>query len=304
MQINKVSIVGMGALGLLYANHIAKHAGSDTVSFVMDEKRIQKYRGEDFLINGEKVRFQMISDTDATPADLLIVAVKYTGLEAALDVMKSSIDEHTIIMSVMNGISSEEIIGNRYGMDRILYTVAQGMDAMKFGNSLKYTQMGKLHIGTIKGGNPEILHSVKAYFERIDMPYFEEEDILWRMWFKYMLNVGINQTCMVYDTTYSGAICEGSEANRTLIATMREVLAIANAKGIYLTEADLNKCIEIESTLDPNGTPSMGQDRINKKPSEVEMFAGTVIRLGEELGIRVPENKYIYDRVKEIEKEY
>ena len=132
MQINKVSIVGMGALGLLYANHIAKHAGSDTVSFVMDEKRIQKYRGEDFSINGEKVRFQMISDTDATPADLLIVAVKYTGLEAALDVMKSSIDEHTIIMSVMNGISSEEIIGNRYGMDRILYTVAQGMDAMKF----------------------------------------------------------------------------------------------------------------------------------------------------------------------------
>ena len=48
----------------------------------------------------------------------------------------------------------------------------------------------------------------------------------------------------------------------------------------------------------------MGQDRINKKHSEVEMFAGTVIRMGEELGIRVPENKYIYDRVKEIEKEY
>ena len=250
------------------------------------------------------MKFQMVSDAKATPADLLIVAVKYTGLEAALDVMKSSIDEHTIIMSVMNGISSEEIIGNRYGMDRILYTVAQGMDAMKFGNSLKYTQMGKLHIGTIRGGNPEILNSVKSYFERIDMPYFEEEDILWRMWFKYMLNVGINQTCMVYNTTYSGAIREGSEANRTLIAAMREVLAIANAKGICLTEADLNKCIEIEGTLDPNGTPSMGQDRINKKPSEVEMFAGTVIRLGEELGIRVPENKYIYDRVKEIEKEY
>ena len=48
----------------------------------------------------------------------------------------------------------------------------------------------------------------------------------------------------------------------------------------------------------------MGQDRINKKHSEVEMFAGTVIQMGKELGILVPENKYIYEQVQKIESEY
>lgn len=303
MNIQKVSIVGMGALGLMYANHISKFAGSDAVSFVMDEQRFLKYKEQSFHINGETARFNMVSDREATPADLLIVAVKYTGLHAALDVMKSSIDEHTIIMSVLNGISSEEIIGERYGANRILYTVALGMDAMKFGDSLQYTKMGALHIGTVKDNDPEVLSSVEAYFDRIQMPYVEEADILRCMWFKYMLNVGINQVCMVYDTTYSGAICQ-RDAYRSLIATMREVLAIANAKGISLTETDISQCIAIEKTLDPNSTPSMGQDRINKKPSEVDMFAGTVIRMGEELGIPVPENKYIYETVKQIEQEY
>ncbi|WP_348245076.1 2-dehydropantoate 2-reductase N-terminal domain-containing protein, partial [Salmonella enterica] len=81
-----------------------------------------------------------------------------TGLEAALEVMKNCIDGQTIIISVLNGISSEEIIGERYGMEGVVHTVAQGMDAMKFGNSLNYTQMGELRIGLGENGSPEKLY--------------------------------------------------------------------------------------------------------------------------------------------------
>ena len=48
----------------------------------------------------------------------------------------------------------------------------------------------------------------------------------------------------------------------------------------------------------------MGQDRINRKPSEVELFAGTVMRLAEKHGLYVPVNRFLYERVQEIEKEY
>ena len=113
MEIKKVLIVGMGALGLLYADHISRHAGNDSVSFVMDEERLKKHGSEEFFINDKSVKFQMISDKDAKPADLLIVAVKYTGLKAALDVMQTSIDEHTIIMSVMNICMSRAVILSR-----------------------------------------------------------------------------------------------------------------------------------------------------------------------------------------------
>lgn len=299
----KTAIVGMGALGLLYGTHIVKHQGMDAVTYVMDRDRLQKYKDAEFSVNGESLRFHMTDAENASPADLLIVAVKYTGLKDALQVMKNCIDEHTVIISVLNGISSEEIIGERYGKQNLVYTVAQGMDAMKFGNRLQYTRMGELHVGVIDGQKEESLDRLTAFFDQIEMPYIKEEDILYRMWSKFMLNVGVNQTCMVYGTTYAGALAKG-EANRTMISAMREVIALANAEGIRLSEKDINQYVGIIRTLNPEGTPSMGQDRINRKHSEVEMFAGTVIRLAQKHGIYVPTNEFLYERVQEIEKEY
>lgn len=195
------------------------------------------------------------------------------------------------------------LYGERYGMKNIVYTVAQGMDAMKFGNSLNFTKTGALHIGAIKGQDSTQAQRVRAFFDEIAMPYVWEEDILYRMWSKFMLNVGVNQTCMVYETNYAGALAKG-EANRTMIAAMREVVAIANAKGIALGEKEINQYVDILKTLSPEGVPSMAQDRINKKASEVEMFAGEVMRLAAECDVYVPENAFLYDRVKEIESGY
>lgn len=302
-EIKKISIVGMGALGLLYGNHIAQHLGKDAVTFVMDSARVEKYKDAEFEINGTKASFCATSFAEAEPADLLIVAVKYTGLESAVQEMGRCIGPDTLVISVLNGISSEELLVQHFPEAKIVHTVAQGMDAMKFGNSLKYTQMGNLHVGALPGQSTENLDRLCSFFESIRMPYIREADILYRMWFKFMLNVGVNQVCMVYNTNYAGVLAEG-EANRMLVAAMREVEVLALAEGITLTEADLCRCIEIEKTLDPEGTPSMGQDRINRKASEVEMFAGTVIRMAEKHGILVPANRYLYQRVMEIEKEY
>lgn len=48
----------------------------------------------------------------------------------------------------------------------------------------------------------------------------------------------------------------------------------------------------------------MGQDRLNRRPSEVELFAGTVRRLAARHGLVVPANDFLYERAKEIEAEY
>ena len=302
-EIRKVEIVGMGALGLLYGQHMAKHAVGCSISYVMDRERLARHADTVFTVNGEAVTIPRIASEDAVPADLLIVAVKYTGLESALTVMAPCIDDHTIILSVLNGITSEDIIAERFGRAHMIYTVPQGMDAMKFGSALRYTQSGALHLGITDPSMQEDLDSVLRFFDAISMPYVLEEDILWRMWFKYMLNVGVNQICMVYDTTYAGVTNPGEPQDK-LLGAMREVMEIANRKGIALTEQDMQTCIEIERTLDPDGTPSMGQDRINRRPSEVEMFAGTVMRLGRGTGVPSPVYEEIYRRVREIESAY
>ena len=90
-EITKVSIIGMGALGLLYGSHIVKHQGIEAVDFIMEEHRFKKYENQVFLCNGTELRFRLTKDSEAEPVDLLIVAVKYTGLEEALISMKRSI---------------------------------------------------------------------------------------------------------------------------------------------------------------------------------------------------------------------
>ncbi len=302
-EIRKTSIIGMGALGLLYGSHIARQAGMDAVEFIVGESRFQSYCDRAFLCNGEEVKFKITLDSKAEPADLLIVAVKYTALAEALDTMKNCIGPNTIILSVLNGISSEQIIGGRYGMEKVIYTVAQGMDAMKFGNDFQFTNMGKLHMGITEDKQREKLKGITDYFDRIQIPYVIEEDIIYRMWSKFMLNVGVNQTCMVYDTNYGGVLIEG-DANRTMLAAMREVIALANAEGIPLSEKDVNQYMDILGTLNPEGMPSMRQDRINRRLSEVEIFAGTVIAKAKMHNLYVPTNEFLYKRVKEIESSY
>jgi len=302
--IKTVNIVGMGALGLLYGALIAEGAGTDCVTYVMDEDRYARHKNDRYTANGKPVHFSIVKAEDAKPCDLLIVAVKYPALESALDTMTTSVGEDTLIISVMNGISSEEILGARYGMDRIIHAVALGMDAMHFGTELIYSKAGQLCLGVVDPTMAEKLNALTAFLDGTSVTYTVEEDIIRRMWSKFMINVGINQTCMVYGTTYEGATVPGSVEYMTLIAAMREVILIANTEGIRLTEEDLMQSLGILHSLAPDATPSMGQDRINKRPSEVELFAGTMIHFGQKHGIPLPANEFLYRRVREIEASY
>lgn len=302
--INKVNIIGMGALGMLYGSMIQKNLGAEHVAYVLDDARFERYKNDEYKINGQPIEFRKVRVSEAEKCDLLIVAVKYPGLQSALEIMESSVGEDTIIISVMNGISSEEIIGTRFGQEKVIHAIAQEMDAMHFGKELQYVNPGRLCVGIIDPAMQTKLDCLAEFLNRAGIAFKIEEDILHRMWSKFMVNVGINQTCMVYGTGYGGTFVPGSEANMVLISAMREVILLANAEGIHLTEDDLQQYLNVLRALDQNSTPSMGQDRINKKKSEVEMFAGTMLELGRKHGIPVPANAFLYRRVHEIEAEY
>lgn len=301
--INTVSIIGQGALGMLYGKSIAEGIGFDNTFFVMDKKRYEKNTKAEFYCNGEKTDFHMVTSDEAKVSDLVIVAVKSPAMESAIETMAPCVGENTIIMSVMNGIASEGILAERFGEEKLIYTVAQGMDACKLGNELRYTRAGELHLGLIDTGLKDNLDAVADLLGRSNLDYVIEEDIMFRMWSKFMLNVGVNQTCMVYSATY-GEIFAVDEYYRTFIAAMREVVAIGNAEGIPLKESDINFYENIVRTLDKNLMPSMAQDRINKKPCEVEAFSGTVMQLAKKHNILVPTNEFLNRRAKEIESEY
>ena len=302
-MIKSTAIVGMGALGLLYGEHIQKKTGKGSISFLLDSERMCRYKKAAFSVNGETIDFPLVDGALAKPVDLVIVATKYNGLRSAMEVMKNAVGKDTIIISVLNGISSEKILAEKFDENQIIPCVALGMDAMRDGSSLNYCNKGRLCIGSTKKEQEPALASLIQYFNDIQMPYSKEEDIMHAMWGKFLLNVGINQTCMVYDTTYSGALTQ-PEARADLYAAMKEVMEIAQPEGIHLTQEDFDYYINVVSGLNPDGYPSMRQDALAKRKSEVDMFAGTVIEIAKKHQIPVPVNERYYKIIQEMESQY
>lgn len=303
MEIKTVAIVGMGALGLLYGEAIAKACGDEVLRFVMDAERYNRHKDDVYKINGVRQHFRLESAQQSVPVDLVIVATKFSGLEQALDEMQKLVGEKTLIISVLNGITSEEKIIARYGAQHVLHCVALGMDAVREGTSLTYTHQGMLKIGCVDKALEPALDAVCAFFDKVGLKYVREEDILHALWAKLLLNVGINQTCMVYATNYGGALAD--EAARTaMFAAMHEVIAVAQREGVKLTEADFLACVKVLEGLAHEGLPSMRQDALAQRKSEVELFAGTILRLAKKHGIKAPVNQRYYDKIQEIEAAY
>ena len=303
MEIKTVAIVGMGALGMLYGEQLQKVLPAGAVRFVMDEERFKRHKNDKYEVNGVEQSFTLQSVAQAEPVDLVIVATKFSGLKEALEEMQGLVGPQTIIFSVLNGISSEEYIKERYGDDNLLYCVALGMDAVREGTSLTYQHKGILKLGMLAKKQRPALAAVMALLEKAGIQYVIEEDILHALWAKLLLNVGINQTCMVYETNYGGAFTN-EEARQDMFAAMHEVITVAQREGIKLTEADFEGCVKVLRGLSPEGLPSMRQDAMAKRKSEVELFAGTIIRLGAKHNVPTPVNQRYYDIIKAMEAKY
>jgi 2-dehydropantoate 2-reductase len=301
MSIEKVAIIGKGAVGLLYGSMIEAALGEGSVEFVMDDERFSRHEGDAVTINGEACGIATVPASRARVADAVILTIKTTGLEAALDTMEAVVGPSTRIASLCNGIRSEKAVAERFGWERTVLSVAQGMDAVFIGDAMTYTHSGEIRFGAAEGTAAGVVEDFAELYGRAGISHTVEDDIVRRMWTKLMLNVGLNQTCMVYGGTYGSVLEPGGEQLRCFVAAMREARAVAEAEGVGLTEADLSQMVELVRGLDPAGMPSMAQDRVNGKLTEVEEFAGTIRELGAKHGIVTPTNDWLYQQVRTIE---
>ena len=95
-MIERVTIVGRGALGIMLADAFERELGPEGVCFLADGERLERYRREGTYYNGEKRDFRF-SDGSGETAQLLIFAVKATALEQAMDLAAPVVGEDTII---------------------------------------------------------------------------------------------------------------------------------------------------------------------------------------------------------------
>ncbi|HCX64965.1 MAG TPA: 2-dehydropantoate 2-reductase [Eubacteriaceae bacterium] len=306
MTIKKVSIIGLGALGTMYAKHILDY-GADYVDLrvIADGDRIKRYQKNGVYANGEKCEFAYIRPEEKEePSDLILFSVKYHGLKQAIEDVKNQVGENTIFLSTLNGIVSEQDIARRYGKKNMVYCVAQGMDAVKLGYSLQFKNKGILSFGTYdEGDDPTKADKVEEFFKQIQMPYERNDQMKRKLWSKFMINVGVNQATAVYGVDYEGIQKEGEPRNK-MIEAMKEVLLLSQKEEVGLTDHDLYYWLNIMDGLNPEGMPSMRQDILEKRKTEVGLFSETVLQFARKHGVKTPVNQMFYDQIKDIEKNY
>lgn len=304
-EIKTVGVIGLGALGTLFTQLLTQGFGKAHVLALADGRRIRRYEEEGVYFNGKRCDFRY---TDAAacrePLDVLLFATKFGALEEAIETCRHLVTPETTLVSILNGVSSEQILGQAFSPQQVVWCVAQKMSAVKAGNRVTVSPFGELAIGVPAGMDTEHLDRLTAFFDAISFPYSLPADIRTHMWSKLLCNVGINPSTMIFECNYGGLQIEGSKPRETMFAAMREVVEVANAEGIPLSEEDIHRWVDIVDSFPAEGTTSMAQDRRAKRKSEVELFAGTIRRLAAKHGIAVPVNDWLYEEVQHIEAAY
>ena len=303
-KIREVAIIGLGAMGAGYAWQIAE-CNKDVVLYgiVKDSRR---YREKPVLVNGRKLSLQYCSFEEQMnhPMDLIIVAVKSYNLPDVIKHMASMVGPDTKILSLLNGLTSEEKLIQAFGDGHVLYATVTGADANKNGNQVTFNKAGCLHFGEKinKGQYSGPVREVAAFLEESGIDYQIPEDMEHKLLEKFLINVGCNQTSTAYQMNY-GQMRESEGAMETMRSAQREVIALANHFGVSLSEENIRAWEDSLQNLTSQGRSSMLQDYWQGRPLEMDILGDTVLELGRKAGIAVPVNEMLSNKIHQMVQE-
>ena len=290
----KVILIGLGAVGLTYAVKLR-----DKCDFYVlgDKLRIDGYKTEKPVFNGIQQEFNYILPTDKFDADLILITTKMNGLDSAIKSIKNFVCEKTRIISLINGISSEKIISEAYPQAKVLKSYFIGHSAVRDGNFVTQDGVGEIVM--------EQDDFTEKFFTESGVDYSVPIDIDYALWLKFSLNVFSNQVSAILDMSF-GALKRNKhfiEFAKKIVAEVRQIAELEGIKHLENLEKD---AISSLNTAMDEGKTSMHQDILAKRNTEVDIFAGEIIRLGRKHGVLTPYNQVLYDliRIKEEDNEH
>lgn len=283
---NNILICGLGALGLTYAVKLKENSN---LRILVDENRLVKFKANKPVFNGIEQEFDYILPTENFVTDLIIIATKYQGLNDAINLIKNFVTKNTMIISLINGISSETMIKLLYPQAKVLKSYFIGHSAVREGNSVSQDGIGEIVI--------EHNEKLEQIFKQTKINFTVATDINYSMWLKFIFNIFSNQTSAILDMNF-GELKRNKNFLEFAQKIILEILPIAERMGVQNLENITNDAIDALNKMCDSGKTSMLQDITAKRATEVEMFAGEIIRLGEQFNIPTPYNRVLYDLIK------
>jgi 2-dehydropantoate 2-reductase len=299
-DIKQVLMMGLGAIGSIFAVKL-KAYDPGCVRVLVDAPRMERYRANGIVLNGVRHDFAyVLPEPGQPPADLILIATKSDALPEAINAIEPFVHDQTLILALLNGITSEEQIAARYGWQKVLPAYFIGHGSMRDGNEIRHDGVGRIVFGDAAGNASERVKIVRRFFDQAGIPYEVPDDILFSMWCKFVVNVGINQASAILRASY-GDFQRSEAVYNIALGLMQEAVAVAAQAGIPNVEAILPWCRQFIHSMTPGFKSSMLQDIEAGKPTEVDLFGVAVCALGSQYGIPTPQNAAFVTLIRALE---
>jgi len=298
----KIAVVGVGAMGSVYAGLLAE-AGNEVWAIDVWCEHVTAMRERGLRVEGASgdrtVQLHATEDpTEVGPCDLVIVATKASGVAAAARGLGPLLASHTPVLTIQNGLGAADRISQHVSPDRVMIGVAGGFAAsMRGPGHAHHHGMELVRLGEREGGITPRLEKVAQVWSDAGFRVKTYDDIDQLVWEKFIVNVTFNGPCTAFLRS-AREVMRDPVTWKIAMGCGREAFAAGRAKGIHFSYSDPEEYIQSFSGRVPDARPSMLQDHEARRRSEIDAINGMVPVVAGEVGLRAPYNEVITAVVK------
>lgn len=298
----KVCVVGCGAIGSLFAAHLAKLEDVEVWAFDVDQDHIDAINANGLRLSGES-DVHSYPNATSNPSDIPacefgIVATKSLHTRAAIE-STASVFKDAAVCTVQNGVGNEEIIAE-YVPRVIRGTTFPAGHVVEPGHVEQDTG-GKTWLGPFEP-KPATMAEIELLAERLTESGIETlamEDSRGAQWTKLIFNAATNPIGALTGLPH-GVACDQPAVRKVISGLVAEGVAVADAMGITL-DSDPDKLVDHAREVAYHHKASMLQDALARRPTEVAALNGGIVKFGEQTGVPTPLNQAIWALIEGLE---
>jgi 2-dehydropantoate 2-reductase len=215
----------------------------------------------------------------------VLLAVKWPELESACDPLPNLLRYDGVVLPLLNGLTSEDVVARYVGAQRTLGGVAYMSAGLLEPGAIYLHGQARLGIAPYRPGQDADLARVAAMFTHAQVTVQQNEDCSAMLWQKMLWNAPFNGICAL-SRRPAGQCVEVMEP--LVRSAMLEVIAVARAEGVFLPEQLVDGMLKVTREEFPLTEPSMLQDVRRGRPTEVDILQGEVAHRGQQLGVATP----------------
>jgi 2-dehydropantoate 2-reductase len=299
----KVCVIGCGAIGSLFAAHLARLEGVEVFAYDRFAEHIDAIHARGLRISGEADFTSRpratVKALEIPRCDYGLLATKSTHTHAAIADTAHLFDDNSAVCSVQNGIGNEEIIAGRvkYVIRGTTFPAGHVVEPGHVGFDIQ----GDTWIGPFEpSGTPMAkVEELAALLTRAGLRTHAMDDARGAQWTKLIFNAGTNPVGALTGL-HHGAATFFEPTGALFGALIEEGMAVATAMGIVLRE-DPRELVRYAANAPGRHKASMLQDVLARRPTEVDFVNGAIARLGEQHGVPTPLNRAVWALVKGLE---